>query len=273
LRDDTMRESAKSPAPEAVDDIPDQERYRVGNPLEIAALLKAALKNRTLVTVSYGEEGRFFVSALLAVRREHGDVIIDSGPDEEVNARVIASPRIVVGAMLDSVRLQFPASEARATTYQGYRAMSLPFPEYLLHMQRRKFFRVSIPPGERLVCEVWRLPEDLRPVRLPVIDISCGGVALENWPDGQAPEAMHIYRHCRLRLGEDDLHVDLEVVNVIDRTDGSGRRVRRCGARFVNMPERLATQVQRYIMRIERKLLETRREADEKFGRAPSTRK
>lgn len=88
---------------------------------------------------------------------------------------------------------------------------------------------------------------------LRVYDISCGGIALVDWPDGRAPENHRLYRQCRLLLDDEEpLAADLEVVYVLERTESDGERVRRCGARFVDLPGTLATRVQRYITRLER---------------------
>jgi c-di-GMP-binding flagellar brake protein YcgR len=168
---------------------------------------------------------------------------------------MLASPRLMVAMNLDDIPVQFHALGARATTFEGGAAFSLPFPEAVMRMQRREFYRLRIPPGENATCEIRREPSDPRPLLLPVHNISCGGIAMENWPDGQALETHRIYRNCRLNLGE-EVHVvtDLEIVHSIDHVQIDGTRLRRCGARFVDMPGRVVTNIQRYVMQLERQL-------------------
>ena len=124
-----------------------------------------------------------------------------------------------------------------------------------MRLQRREHYRMRVPPGETLACELRSPPGSNRPLQSHrVYDISCGGLALVDWPEGAAPETHRIYRGCRLLLPDDDpLVADLEVVYVLDRTEADGKRVRRAGARFVDLAGKHVTHVQRYITRLERR--------------------
>ncbi len=249
----------------------DFERFQVHDRLEILGLMRALVERRALVTVVYSGGSLFFVSAVLAVLPERDELIVDRGPDDETNDRVLASPRLTLATLLDNIRVQFHAYSVTETIFEGRPALRLPLPEAVMRLQRREFYRLRVPHSTGSCCELHPNPVDPKAaVRLPLYDISCGGLALVDWPEGGAPETHRIYRDCQLRLSPDEvISTDLEVVYVLDRTDADGTRVRRCGARFVDMPGMVVTRIQRYITRIERELNAQREAEEESRNRAP----
>jgi c-di-GMP-binding flagellar brake protein YcgR len=242
----------------------DFERFQIHDRLEIAGILRTLVERRALVTVVYGNGSLFFVSAVLALSLDRNEVIVDSAPDDDAHGKVLASERLTLATLLDNIRVQFHATKTRDTVFEGQRALRMPIPETVMRLQRRESYRLRVPPVGGPCCDLRVDPADSAALlRLPLFDISCGGLSLVDWPEGRAPENHHIYRACRLHLDADDvLTTDLEVVYVIDRTETDGARVRRCGARFVDLPGKMVTRVQRYITRLERDLKAQREAAD-----------
>lgn len=230
----------------------DHERFQIHDRLEILGLVRTLVQRRALVSVVYGGGSGFFVSALLQVSSASGEIIVDGAPDLPAHEAALASPRLTFATLLDNIRIQFHADGAADAEFEGQRALRVALPETVLRLQRRADYRLRIPPAEAPVCEL--RGENSAALPLRVYDISVGGIALVDWPDGRTPENHRIYRQCRLLLeGEEPIAADLEVVYVLERTESDGQRVRRCGARFVDLPGTLATRVQRYINRLERR--------------------
>jgi c-di-GMP-binding flagellar brake protein YcgR len=232
----------------------DYERFQIHDRLEILGLLRTLVERRSLVTVVYGGGNVFFVSAMLHVSAEREEIIVDGAPDDRAHAEALASPRLTLATLLDNIRVQFHAFSAAEVTFEGHRALRIAVPEAVMRLQRREYYRLRIPSGEPLLCKLRRDPAaSAPPLRLRVLDISCGGLSLVDWPDGQAPESHRVYRNCQLLLpDEDPVITDLEVVYVLERTESDGTHIKRCGARFVDLPGKLVTHVQRYITRLER---------------------
>jgi c-di-GMP-binding flagellar brake protein YcgR len=232
----------------------DFERFQIRDRLEVVGLLRTLVERRVLVTVVYGGSGVFFVSALLEVWPERNVIAVDGASDDAVHAAALASSRLTFVTQLDGIRVQFQAARAAEFTFEEHRALRIRIPDAVMRLQRREHYRMRVPPGETLACEL-RSPPGVKPAVQAhrVYDISCGGLALVDWPEGAAPETHRIYRGCRLLLPDDDpLVADLEVVYVLDRTEADGKRVRRAGARFVDLAGKHVTHVQRYITRLER---------------------
>lgn len=232
----------------------DAERYLVHDRLEVVGLLRTMVERRVLVTVVYGTGGVFFVSALLDVRPEPNVVIVDGAVDDAAHAAALASSRLTFSTQIDGIRIQFQASRATETTFEGQRALRVRIPAAVMRLQRREHYRMRIPHGEPLTCELRLVPGKPAVQPVDVHDISCGGLALVDWPDDAAPVSHQVYRACRLLLPDDEpLVTDLEVVYVLDRTEADGKHVRRAGARFVDLPGKHLTRVQRYITDLERR--------------------
>ena len=115
-----------------------------------------------------------------------------------MNARLLAASHITFATLLDNIRVQFHAYSTSEVTFEGTPALAVTIPEGVMRLQRREHYRLQIPHGQRVVCEVRREPADAKPLQLGVYDISCGGVGLTGWPVGQAPETQHAHRGCRL---------------------------------------------------------------------------
>ena len=230
-----------------VDEVGDDERFRIHSPMEIASVLRAVGDAREIVTVQFGGANDFVVTAVLGVDLDAGVVILDYGADQPAMQRLLRSDRLRFAAQLDHVRVTFQASAAGAVAYGDGPAFVAALPAVLMRMQRRDAYRLKIPMGRPLTCHV---PVEDAPggaVRFRVRDIGVGGVGLvEYGKDVQVAIGM-TWPGCRIDLpGLGTLTADLEVMHAADGD------VRRCGCRFRGLPLPMANLIQRYITRVER---------------------
>lgn len=250
-----MTSLAASPRIAAISD--GDDRYQVHGALEIGRILRGLIVHRALVTAHAGDHGAFFVTAVLDVDEEGGTLVCDYGVDATVTERLLNAPQLTFVTQLDHVRVQFSASGAVAESYEGGPAFRVPIPEVVTRLQRREQYRLKVPRGRPLYCEL-KLPvvgEDPKPAKritLPVYDISCGGVALNGWPDDFMPRFAVEIPNAWIELPDlGRLVVDLRVVHV-QGSVGRGPNAGRFGCRFVSANHGASMLVQRYINRIER---------------------
>ena len=112
-----------------------------------------------------------------------------------------------------------------------------------------------------VMCTI-TLSEDTktRKVRLPLADISIGGIGL--YDEQQLPEHSigTIYEDCQIVLPEvGNLTVALRIQHVTDQTLTNGKTRLRLGCAFVNPSNSAINMVQRYVGRLERELLAKKR--------------
>jgi flagellar brake protein len=235
-----------------VDQVGDDDRFRIYSRMEIVGLLRAVAAHREIVSVQFGGGQDFVVSAVLAVNPEFEEVVLDYGADEAAMQRLLRAERLRISTQLDHVRMSFAADGAGAVSYEGGPAFRVRLPDSLLRFQRRDCYRLKVPLGRPLLCEVPTTAAGA-PLALKVRDISVAGIGFTDYPASFLVAIGQLLEGCRINLPElGALVADLEVMHA---TQGEARR---CGCRFRNLPLPMANLIQRYITRVEREQHATR---------------
>jgi c-di-GMP-binding flagellar brake protein YcgR len=235
-----------------VEQVGDDDRFRIFSRMEIVGLLRAVAAHRDIVTVQFGGGQDFVVSAVLAVNPEFEEVVLDYGADEAAMQRLLRAERLRISTQLDHVRMGFTADGAGAVSYEGGPAFRVRLPDTLLRFQRRDSYRLKIPLGRPLVCQV-PAARGGAALAVKVRDISVAGVGLIDYPARFLVAIGQVLEGCRINLPElGALVADLEVMHA---AQGESRR---CGCRFRDLPLPMATLIQRYITRVEREQHATR---------------
>lgn len=235
-----------------VDQVGDDDRFRIYSRMEIVGLLRAVAAHRELVTVQFGGGSDFVVTAVLAVNPEFEEVVLDYGADEAAMQRLLRAERLRVSTQLDHVRMGFTADGAGAVSFEGGPAFRVRLPDSLLRFQRRDAYRLKVPLGRPLLCQVPAAGGGST-LALKVRDISVAGIGLTDYPPSFLVTVGQVLEGCRINLPElGALVADLEVMHA---TQGEARR---CGCRFRNLPLPMANLIQRYITRVEREQHATR---------------
>ena len=242
--------------PDASEIEPDRAdaRFAIRAPAEIAYVLKQTLQTRQLVTAYLDGSQDFALTSVLAVLPETNEVMLDPGPDQAANKRLMAAKKIVLVTSHDQVKVKFAASSVQEVKYQGYPAFKIPLPRWVVRIQRREHYRIATPITKPLICTI-PLPKRGEGVQAEtiVLDISGGGVALMDNHDALGFEVGETFEQCRIVLPEaGTLVISLEVRNAFDTPLKNGLSFRRCGCRFTDLKPSSENLVQRYIMHLER---------------------
>ncbi|PTQ76167.1 regulator YcgR [Nitrosospira multiformis] len=71
-------------------DLPDNNRkYRISSKNDILSVLRLMIRNNSQSTCYFGDAGSFSPTALLNLDSQRGEMVLDYGPDEEINQQVI----------------------------------------------------------------------------------------------------------------------------------------------------------------------------------------
>jgi flagellar brake protein len=226
------------------------DRYQVRGTLEIGQILRGLIAHHALVTAHAGEHGAFFVTAILEVDDDDGTMVCDYGVDAALTERLLGAERLTFVTQLDHVRVQFSVSEAVAEHYQGGAAFRVAIPEVVTRLQRREHYRLKVPRGRPLYCQLTPPGEGdgsktTKRISVPVYDISCGGVGLTGWPSEFVPRPAMELPDAWIELPDlGRLVVDLRVVHV-QGTSGRGptRAASGAGSRMQIMAPRCSYSV------------------------------
>ena len=221
--------------------------YLIHSRREIIALLRRLTDKRELVRMIFCEGEEAIATAVLEVNDD--SVIIDSAPDPEQLARVLASGSISFDTALERIRIAFFATRIEPCMHDGLPALRIPLPQTMVRLQRREYYRVLTPRCSIQIEQEGGPP----PVSFAVQNVSAGGIALID--DEKMLDATKgtEYNHCELMLpGAQSIIATLCVMNCCDITLYNGRMARRIGCAFVNPNAAMLALVQRYVSKLER---------------------
>ncbi|MBL8395774.1 MAG: flagellar brake protein [Candidatus Accumulibacter sp.] len=234
----------------------DYAQYLLQSKAEILAVLRALVQRRSLVSAYFDHGRSFLLTSLLAVDPEAAGILLDSGRDEAVNRQALLAEQVFLTTELDKVKIQFVVGKLVETRSGGLPAFSTAFPEKLLRLQRREYYRLTTPVTKpvRFVATLRRADRSALVVEASLLDISGGGVGLMATPNlaSLLPRG-GILTDCKMALPDEGLLVaTLGVRNKFEVATRSGARYVRVGCAFIALPGSRMNMVQRYITRIER---------------------
>ena len=226
----------------------DPAPFMVDTGAQVQHLLSRLAKRPELVCIyPPGKREPFALSALLQVADDH--LIFDTSPDERVNKLLENASRLVCVSNLDRVHIQFEAPKPMRIEHKGLSALRAERPKNLLFIQRRDYFRLSIPARQPVLCHIPIGTID-NCLTVEISDISLGGIALPGpLPIPEAAIGMKLL-DCQLELPEIGIvKVDLLICSLRENRLRDGTRI---GCRFIHPSAGTESLIQRYINRIER---------------------
>lgn len=221
---------------------------------EILHLCKTMLEKRTLMS-AYIDQSTSFVTAVLGIGEDEQTLILDTSPDANLNELTTNTPQLVCVTRLDGVRLQFTVNAPARQEEQGVAFWRVPVPTSVLRLQRREFYRQTVPMANAVSCVIVVANEsgEQHSVPIRVLDISNGGIAVLVPPEGIGFAPGLEFEQCVVSIPEQaPVTVKLRVRNLFHVSSRSGEIALRAGCEFYDMPRNFMTQVQRYIFQIER---------------------
>jgi c-di-GMP-binding flagellar brake protein YcgR len=228
----------------------DLTEFRLRSRSEIARVLRDLIRANELLTAYYSKH-EFLLTTLLGVEPDNDRLYVDVSTDEAVNRRVLASSGLVFVGRHHQVRVQFTASQATATSFQNGPAFAVPFPDTMLRVQRREFYRLVTPLVARPRCHF--TTDDGSRVSVTVLDISLGGIGIID-PDPAREdlwEPGRIIKNCQVEIPQGHIVGDMEVRNRYPVTLPNGEVQMHIGCRFLHLDPRMNVELQRYIQRVE----------------------
>lgn len=229
-------------------------QYAIHGWREVLFYLRGILEQKLLVNVSLGGTRDFIISSILHIDEKSGELILDSVSDHPFNRKAVPDTAVRVETSLDQIKIVFDAPIKAIAEFEGRPAYTLSIPQSIVRLQRREHFRVTLPIARPIQClippAVAGTPE---PINTVVLDISLGGVAIADNKEVFDPRTGDTLPRCEIALPEVGiLRVDLRVHSVAQIIGRTGIKKKRIGCSFVELPNAMASTLQRYIMKLER---------------------
>ena len=221
------------------------------NPLEVGRQLRNLASRGDFLTVQF--KGGQVATRIFDVNTRERTFVFDVSALPVQNRGLLAAPRCLFQGAPDGVRVEFATTTPRATQFDGRPAFEVAFPDELLYVQRREFFRVRAPVAEPYICR-----GHLRSgagFRFPVHDLSLGGIGVRT-RDVRATQipAGSMLENVELVLNQHGtLLLDLELVSHCATGLPGGAHVYRLGFRYPSLPARAENTLQRLVNQLEMK--------------------
>ncbi|HEX8989505.1 MAG TPA: flagellar brake protein [Rhodocyclaceae bacterium] len=227
------------------------DAYRITFRREIIFYLRQLINDGELVTVSFDAGAHSMVTVLLDVDEDSDTVVFDWGADEDTNRRLLQSQRAHFIANPQGVRNQFSSERVWQVMFDKRPALATRIPTTYVRLQRREFFRLSLPLTQRRPC-YFRAGPAAAEWQMAVIDIGLGGVGLESQETALPfSRGDHILRSS-IDLGKyGRLDVDM-VVRFVGRVARGTREVGRLGCEFLRLLPAQENDLQRFITQVQR---------------------
>ena len=233
----------------------DFAQYLLRDAVEIEHVLRNLIRRRAMVTAYINGSRDFMLTTVLDVDDQAGTLVLDVPADEVQQRRAQNADALICITQLDNVKIQFPVGGVSSATHQGHPAFVASLPDRLLRLQRREYFRLTAPVSHSLVCQIPVPGEEGPPSTFEarVLDISGGGVAIVVPPEGVEFKPDTEFASCQIQLPDSGtVTARLRIRNVFRVTNRNGISMLRAGCEFVDLSDRVASVIHKYILKVER---------------------
>jgi len=228
--------------------------YLIRNPGEILFILRGLAQKNTLLALNFRQSGDFFLTSLLDIDDESGQLILDYGGDPKSCQRALEEGWMICATAHEQVKIQFACARLGKIRFNEKNAFSAALPDALLRIQRRASFRIATPQVNPLKCVI-TLPPGKAPatVEVTLMDISCGGMAIIDFDPMIELEPGQDFPKCRLVLpNAGTISFAMRIRGIFPYTLKNGQTRKRAGCEFMDMSDNVMALVQRYITALER---------------------
>lgn len=232
------------------DSIENLEQYLLNGRGAIIQKLRQLGKGKNMITAHFGGGKYSMLTVVVDVLPDRDLLVLDYGSNEKINKKLLEAKRIVFKTQHEGITAQFTANQMQRAKLQGKTAFACPIPDSLLWVQRREYYRIRVPLGDSVTCELNSPDKEI--ISLKVLDISIGGICLEITGDEIEFEADQTYLNSKLILSTTgEGIVSLRVQNIIPLKQDAPEAGHRIGCSFIDLSMDTSTQIQRYINNID----------------------
>ncbi|MBI3525144.1 MAG: flagellar brake protein [Betaproteobacteria bacterium] len=235
----------------------EDSKYHLHAQAEIVAILRSLKDSNATVTLYFNDGDDFLITSVFTVEEEENRIVLHMGANAAVNKHALTTDKLIGVSHLDKIRVQFVLHGLKSALYRGRQCFLADLPDSVLRLQRREYFRLTIPARSPVKCRIpLPVPEGgnaARTVEVDVIDISGGGLGMVVPPEDVEFNVDMVFQKCEIELPSGGTIVTaLRVRSIFDVTRNDGTTSRRAGCDFINFGGPMLSMLQRYIIVEER---------------------
>jgi c-di-GMP-binding flagellar brake protein YcgR len=231
----------------------DLEEYTSKAPREVAYNLRQLIQAGERISVIFADGHESFLTILLDIDEDTGLLYFDWGGAEDTVRKFLQSDRNFFVCNPSGIRNQFMVGKVWEVQFEKRRAFATRLPQRFMRLQRREFFRLSLPFSLRPQCSL-QSTQHPKPLLLSIVDIGIGGAGFEI-PQGTLDfSAGEILERSGIVLGT-SARIDVEFnVRYTGRLTRGGKETARMGCQFVRLNGHQEHELQRFLTHVQREL-------------------
>lgn len=228
-------------------------KYEVQAAEEVVFILRGLMKNGARITAYLDDSDDFLLTSLLQIDEESNTLMLALDSNKLLNRRAQLCAKLVCLTTQGKIKIQFILEGINLAKLNDINAFRAEIPETLIRLQRRDYFRLTVPKGKPLVCMIPVKQPDGKTVEFGanIVNISGRGLTVIV-PEGLEFVVNNEFPNCRIDLPDGASVVAiLQVRSVYDVNLPGGRIIQRSGCQFVKMPNPVQHLILKYILKVE----------------------
>ncbi len=182
----------------------DDVSFLIHNQKQIIHDLSLLIKNKCLISLYFGADKTFLLTAILEVDEAKNALIFDYGFNETINKQLLKASDITFQTDFLGIKVSFKGTRLTKILYEDESAFSMPIPESIFWLQRREFFRVTSLRFTDCYCQLTLNNQES--VKLKLFDMSLKGFSVLN-TSTEISSLLSLgakFEQCKLVLSETD---------------------------------------------------------------------
>lgn len=229
-------------------------KYEVIAREEVILILRGLLRNGTPVTAYLNDSPDFLLTSLLGVDAENNKLSLALDSNKALNRRAQLCSQLVCLSAQGKIKIQFVLDGVNLVRFGEGNVLQGDIPATLIRLQRRDYYRLTVPKGNPLMCTIPALQADGSTLNYEtnIVNISGRGLTLVLPPEGLDFTLNQELPNCSIDLPSgDSIVATLQVCSIYYVNMRGGRTSKRSGCQFLKLPGPKQHLLLRYILKVE----------------------
>ena len=214
------------------------------------------ITKKCLISAHFGDENSSFITAIVNLDNKTKVLQLDCAPTDALNKRLLNAHNVMFRTEVEGVKVSFRGKQIKKIKADGHWVLSMPIPESIYWLQRRKFYRVKIPLSHTAsYCQLHFQIGDLDITEtFNLSDLSITGFSFLNPnPDWRAYlQTATTFTDCTIHLQNGgQATIDFEIKNCTPIRMNHSETYDRIGCQLLNVSLNQEHLIQRYMHEVE----------------------
>lgn len=231
--------------------------FSIQNTRQIANHLALLLKEKCLISASFGMGRHSYITTLLGINESNNTVVLECGPKEYLNQHVLNSCEVTFKTEFEGIKVSFTGTALKKIAHEGDSAFVMSIPKAFYWGQRRGYYRVKSTLLKPSYCQL--NAKDNKVIKLKIYDISLTGFAMLNASKEISDflEPGRIFDRCNITLpGIGEISTSFEICNKCIINPDKIEKIQKIGCKFNNISSKAEEAIQHYIQQVQREDLQ-----------------